>query len=176
MTTFLKKTTLSKCDLAYTIADDLRRHIVNAHTINLFHGLEFETLNEDEQAMTKDTHEEAQETEQVPKIDKEAPTIFDCKECYDNFVEKNALEKHLELHSTAKNLSLNFHVCRTCDKQVSQTDLKLQCKKCIHFFHKRCTSKKTQEEKSSTWSCHICIPPNNFLPVPISYITNKPRS
>ena len=96
------------------------------------------------------------------------PQKFPCEKCEAELTTIQDIEKHNELHFQAENLSLAFHVSRVCNKVVSSKELKIQCSKCIHIFHKKCTNKKDARGnwKSSLWSCSICSPPNTTLSIP----------
>ena len=85
-------------------------------------------------------------------------SVFKCEKCSETFDERTPFEKHIELHSYADNLSVAFHQCRVCDNQEEKQEPNIQCSKCIHFFHKKCTNKKDAKGKwkSTPWVCHIC--------------------
>jgi gas vesicle protein len=150
------------CDFDTVSSDSLRLHIVKDHTVNLFQGLENNTPNTPaiEINLTDEQPRIEISSEEVPnEIIPESHNF-----CFDaNFPNKDDIEKHLELHSHADNMSLAFHVCRVCNKVVSKKDPNIQCSKCIYFFQKRCTGKKDARGnwKSSLWTCHICCPPSN---------------
>ena len=100
--------------------------------------------------------------------------VKNCNKCEETFTSQEKFENHTELHYYADNLSLAFHVCRICSKTVKSNDLSIQCSKCIHYFHKKCTSKKESRGnwKSSPWTCQLCGP----VPVYYSLQTLNPNA
>ena len=137
-----------KCDFSTEEADKLRSHIVENHTENVFHGLEIQT------------HQiQQQENRLLSEIQ------LTCNKCDETFIHENDLTRHTQLHTFADRISLNFHVCRACGKTVSSKDLKIQCTKCIFIYHKKCTDRREARGnwKTSLWKCHKC---SNLAEVP----------
>ena len=157
-----------KCEFNTVKAEELRKHIVSDHATNVFQGLELQTPELEQ--LTQD----AEKVEIVEIITEK----FNCDKCEDTFSSKKDIERHTELHYFADNLSLNYHVCRVCDKQVETKDQKLQCTKCIHIFHKKCTDKKDMKKnwKTRLWSCHICTTPAEDLATITAVDTLNPNA
>ena len=162
------------CKFSTSSPDNLRKHIVDEHTVNLFKGLSFQKLKQIElteknKVPTKSLS--SQESDNI-NIDDEMnedndeillqgdEDVKNCGKCEETFTIQEDYDKHIELHLYADKLSLAFHICRVCNKTVKSNELSIQCSKCIHYFHKKCTSKKESRGnwKSSSWTCQICGP------------------
>ena len=159
-----------KCDFKSKTAENMRKHIVDIHTVNCFYGLNIASVTNEGNKVIKDTvtiltEENTEKSDNT--LEKEAGTeeYFKCTECDNNLESKKELEKHVELHTQAHTLSHAFHICRVCEHKVFPSDLQLQCNKCIYFFHKKCTSRKDSRGKAwrtTPWSCDICSYPRNI--------------
>ena len=174
-----------KCNYETVSASCLRKYIIKEHSANIFHGLEVVTqaiehnvenflANRNPEPVMEvlvdkpviEAHEEEcidspeQTIEEIANESSVEPPEFSCNKCDVKISNRSHYEKHLELYSYADNLSLAFHVCRTCNKVVNKKDPNIQCSKCIYFFHKKCTNKKDARGnwKPSLWSCQICSP------------------
>ena len=127
-----------QCEFDTGDAKEMRKYIVNKHSVNVFHGVELEVSNA--KALQNDLQN--QEVHSDEQRDTTEPQKFPCEKCEAELTTIQDIEKHNDLHFQAENLSLAFHVCRVCNKVVTSKELKIQCSKCIHIFHKKCTNKK----------------------------------
>ena len=169
-----------KCEYNTKNADDLRKHIVKDHTVNVFQGLDLSSPRQIETRaiLNNSEHTDSIEIEVVEEIsegldhdvviEETTPVILDedeftCEKCNVNLSSKKELEKHIELHFYADNLSVTFHICRICNKAAKKTEATIQCSKCIYFFHKKCTAVNPRAKKASIWTCHICSNPTTDL-------------
>lgn len=165
-----------KCDFHSEVANELRKHIIDEHTVNVFQGLLIEAINNpreiESHVQTTEINNEPQENESGNLTN---TNTFNCDKCDNIFISKDELERHTDLHLYGDNLSLAFHRCRVCEKVVSKKELNIQCSKCIYFFHKKCTDKKDARRnwKTPLWTCNICkIPEILSISAPIDVPEN----
>ena len=155
-----------KCEYITRVAENLRRHIVEKHSTNIFQGINLESQIQQIQHLEP----RCDEVQEPPVKDMNITKLY-CNKCETTFSQQSELERHVELHSFADNLSQAFHICRSCEKPVDKRDLKIQCSKCIHMFHKRCTDRKDARGnwKLQTWSCKLCSPTSNVPAIAIDH-------
>ena len=167
-----EKVKCDKCKFSTVVAKDLRLHIIEKHSTNIFQGHELDSQIQQIDHVDSERKQEAEcELEEAsPKEDINVTELF-CEKCDETFSQKNELERHVELHSFADKLSLTFHLCKSCDKPVNTKDLKIQCSKCIFIFHKRCTDRKDARRnwRSSSWTCEKC----SFTPIIPAITSNQ---
>ena len=150
------------CKFTTKVAKDLRTHIGNVHAVNIFekHMIENSKTEAIEDQFTfQDVNNDIQDNSS-PVSEEETRS---CNKCAEKFVSQKNLENHMKLHYAADNISLAFHKCRACDNLVGEKDLSIQCSKCVHIYHKKCTDKKNSKGNWRTplWCCNKCTLPTN---------------
>ena len=162
-----------KCDVTTTNAENLRKHIVQDHTVNVFHGLQIQSSNSSEIENTEYINN-CEKCEYKPRNSADhkkhmeihvqvSPSL--CDYCDYSSTDKDVLKQHSSVH-IAEIVSKSLHLCSICSKNIETNEPKIQCDDCYYFFHKNCTNRKGKGGKRpKCWKCEKCQTRNSVLNV-----------
>ena len=155
------------CEFSTTITKDLRAHIVNEHTVNVFRDLELQTyhlgiecdlVSQTEQESKQHEDDEHVITEEEEKIE------LKCAECEFETNDEDIFNQHTLLHK-AEVISNSLQSCPKCNT-FTNAKQRVQCESCYHFYHKQCTDRKGKGGRvPKNWNCGQCKVRNSRLNV-----------